>query len=178
MRVTAPVPLSKRKNKDRYILGATNITLMIQKANRYIVLFFPLFNKIFHHVHDPKRIPIADKTFCVMVSLRVLNWTNIVSKMGLRTHYSEPNGSIFISTFFSYITSRILRWHLFYHLFWYYILRISNLVYFCPFEIYEKEKRWVYFYLSFAYVCLTMIIGHNWQIYIPPVLTQRTSATV
>ena len=23
-----------------------------------------------------------------------------------------------------------------------------------------------YFYLSFGYVCLTMIIGHNWQIYI------------
>ena len=35
-----------------------------------------------------------------------------------------------------------------------------------------------YFYLSFGYVCLTMIIGHNWQIYIPPVLIQRTSATV
>ena len=48
--------------------------------------FFSLFNKICHHVHDQKRITIEDKTFCVMVSLRALNWTNTVSKMGLRTH--------------------------------------------------------------------------------------------
>ena len=45
-------------------------------------------------------------------------------------------------------------------------------------NLWKGEKMGFYFYLSFGYVCLTMIIGHNWQIYIPPVLIQRTSATV